>query len=111
MQRPRSGEDHHLDTGAKITIRDIQKLVCGAFSVHGETLLSSCRESWIIPPRSIAIWLCYRYTSASTTAIGRKFNRKSSSVIRAIQRAEKFMDEDAILSAKISHLMKLIETP
>ncbi len=63
------------------TVEEIQKIVCKYFTIDRAALKSKSRKKIITYPRSIAIYLCRRYTDKSLESIGHSFNRNHSTIV------------------------------
>lgn len=62
-------------------IEEIQKIVCQHYKITISSLLSPCRKKAICHARSIAIYLCRKYTYESLEFIGNAFNRKHPCIL------------------------------
>jgi chromosomal replication initiator protein len=64
-----------------LTVSSIQEKVCEYYDVSIEDLLGSCRESKLITPRHVAIYLSRELLGASFPAIGKAFGGKHHTTI------------------------------
>ncbi|MCE1248558.1 MAG: chromosomal replication initiator protein DnaA [Firmicutes bacterium] len=64
-----------------LTISTIQERVCEYFDIGTDELLGSCRESKLIIPRHLAIYLSRELLGASFPAIGKAFGGKHHTTI------------------------------
>ena len=79
-----------------VTVALVQRLVCEAFSLSQEELLSSSRTARIAWPRQLAMYLARQHTDASLPAIGRDFGgRNHTTVMHAVKRTAARLDTDA----------------
>ncbi|WP_394648563.1 chromosomal replication initiator protein DnaA [uncultured Sphingomonas sp.] len=79
----------------RVTIDQIQKLVCDHFELKPLDLVSARRARAVARPRQIAMYLSKRLTTRSLPEIGRKFGgRDHSTVIHAVRRIEELRDSD-----------------
>ena len=93
----------------KITIDNIQTLVCKYFKISKNEMLSSRRSRYLVRPRQTAIYLAKMLTSKSLPEIGRCFsNRDHTTVIHSVKTIEKLRKEDNELNIKIDTLKNKI---
>jgi chromosomal replication initiator protein len=77
-------------------VADIQALVCEAFSLTREELLSPSRTARLAWPRQLAMYLAREHTDETLPAIGRHFGgRGHTTVMHAVRRAAERLAEDA----------------
>ena len=80
----------------KISIQDIQNLVCKYFKISKNEMLSPRRSRYLVRPRQIAMYLSKNLTFKSLPDIGREFsNRDHTTVIHSVKIVEKlkYLDE------------------
>lgn len=100
-----------LDRLPKITVEDIQNVVCTTFQISIADLQSSSRRRELTKARKIAMYLCRQYTSESLVAIGKRFKRSHSSVIYAVNGLHKALrDKSGDLKRQIEYLSRRLET-
>ena len=93
----------------KVTIDDIQTIVCKYFKISKNEMLSSRRSRYLVRPRQTAIYLSKMLTSKSLPEIGRNFsNRDHTTVIHSVKTIEKLKKEDNELNIKIDALKNKI---
>ncbi len=93
----------------KVTIDDIQTIVCRFFKISKNEMLSSRRSRYLVRPRQTAIYLAKMLTSKSLPEIGRYFsNRDHTTVIHSVKTIEKLRKEDNELNLKIDNLKNKI---
>ncbi len=93
----------------KITIDNIQTLVCKYFKISKNEMLSSRRSRYLVRPRQVAIYLSKILTTKSLPEIGREFsNRDHTTVIHSVKTIEKLKSEDNEISNGISYLKNQI---
>ncbi len=93
----------------KVTIDNIQTIVCKYFKISKNEMLSSRRSRYLVRPRQTAIYLAKMLTSKSLPEIGRSFsNRDHTTVIHSVKTIEKLKKEDNELSIKIDTLKNKI---
>ena len=80
---------------AKLTVKDIQRVVGAYYSISQLDLLSDRRMRRLARPRQVAMWLCRKLTDRSLPDIGRRFgNRDHTTVIHAVRQIEKLRVDD-----------------
>ena len=93
----------------KVTIDNIQTIVCKYFKISKNEMLSSRRSRYLVRPRQTAIYLAKMLTSKSLPEIGRNFsNRDHTTVIHSVKTIEKLKKEDNELNIKIDSLKNKI---
>jgi chromosomal replication initiator protein len=84
-----------LRPAATVTVAGVQALVCDAFSLTREELLSPDRSARVAWPRQVAMYLARTHTSETLPAIGKQFGgRNHTTVMHAVKTATKRMAED-----------------
>ena len=93
----------------KVSIDNIQTIVCKYFKISKNEMLSSRRSRYLVRPRQTAIYLAKMLTSKSLPEIGRCFsNRDHTTVIHSVKTIEKLRKEDNELNIKIDNLKNKI---
>ena len=93
----------------KVTIDNLQTIVCKYFKISKNEMLSSRRSRYLVRPRQTAIYLAKMLTSKSLPEIGRNFsNRDHTTVIHSVKTIEKLKKEDNELNIKIDSLKNKI---
>ena len=93
----------------KITIDNIQTLVCKYFKISKNEMLSSRRSRYLVRPRQVAIYLSKILTTKSLPEIGREFsNRDHTTVIHSVKTIEKLKTDNNEISNGISYLKNQI---
>lgn len=94
----------------RVTIDQIQKLVCDHFELKPLDLVSARRARAVARPRQIAMYLSKRLTTRSLPEIGRKFGgRDHSTVIHAVRRIEELRDSDRDVDQAVHVLLGQLE--
>ena len=106
---PRAGDDKgraRIGYGAPaVTVARVQELVCQAFGLSREDLLSSGRTARLTWPRQVAMYLSREHTDESLPAIGREFGgRNHTTVMHAVKRTAARMDADPEARAVVHEL-------
>ena len=93
----------------KITIDNIQTLVCKYFKISKNEMLSSRRSRYLVRPRQVAIYLSKILTTKSLPEIGREFsNRDHTTVIHSVKTIERLKVENTEISSGLNHLKNQI---
>ena len=74
-------------------LKRIQEEVAAFVGCTPELLRSDTRKLPIVRVRSVGVYLCRRYTQASSSEIGRVFNKDHSTVLHAVKRIEEQMQD------------------
>ena len=94
------------------SIDQVQELVCAAFEVSHEALLSSERSSHIAWARQVAMYLARRHTGASLPAIGERFGgRNHTTVMYACRKAGERLAADPAAQALVQDLERRLGEP
>ena len=92
------------ETGRRITMEMIERIVCTHFKVTSEDIRSTKRSNDIAYPRQIAMYLCHEMTEVSWPTIGGFFNRDHSTVIHAHKKIQSLTESDPATDALIKSL-------
>ena len=91
----------------EVSVEEIQKAVASFYNIKVTDLKSSKRIKAFILPRQIAMYLSRKITSCSYPDIGAKFGGKDhSTIIHAINKIEKAIEEDYRLQTAIENIKK-----
>ena len=103
-------KDIIIEQNREITIESIQKTVSNHYQIKASDLKSPKRLKNLVLPRQVAMYICRKLTSASFPEIGVKFGGKDhSTIIHAIKKIEKLMEDDLQLRATIEKLINNIK--
>jgi chromosomal replication initiator protein len=98
-------KDILVEKKREISVEEIQKVVAAHFSVKISDLKSPKRLKALVLPRQIAMYLARQMTSSSYPEIGERFGGKDhSTIIHAIKKIERNMEDDFNLRSTISNL-------
>jgi len=98
-------KDILVEKNRDITIEEIQKVVAVNFNVKVADLKSPKRLKILVLPRQIAMYLARQLTSCSYPEIGERFGGKDhSTIIHAIKKMEKQMEQDYQLRSTINSI-------
>jgi ATPase involved in DNA replication initiation len=93
----------------KVTIDQIQTVVCKFFKISKNEMLSSRRSRYLVRPRQTAIYLTKILTSKSLPEIGREFsNRDHTTIIHSVKTIEKLKVKDIDMTDNINKLKNQI---
>jgi len=93
----------------KVTIDQIQTLVCKFFKISKNEMLSARRSRYLVRPRQTAIYLTKILTSKSLPEIGREFsNRDHTTIIHSVKTIEKLKERDSEMVENINKLKNQI---
>ncbi|MCC6274178.1 MAG: chromosomal replication initiator protein DnaA [Deltaproteobacteria bacterium] len=99
------------DRSRALTIEAIQKLVADHYNVKISDLKSPRRLKVLTVPRQIAMYLCRKHVKSSFPELGMKFGGKDhSTVVHAVQKIEKLLQQDLTLRNEIHSLEKILQT-
>ncbi len=88
-----------------VTVARVQELVCDAFSLTHEELLSPSRAVRVSWPRQLAMYLAREHTQESLPAIGRSFGgRNHTTVMHAVKRTAERLAADPEAFAAVQKL-------
>ena len=88
-----------------VTVARVQELVCDAFSISTEELLSTGRTARVAWPRQVAMYLAREHTQDSLPAIGRAFGgRNHTTVMHAVKRTAARIASDPDAYAAVQEL-------
>jgi chromosomal replication initiator protein len=94
----------------ELTVEEIQKVVAQHFNIKISDLKSPKRLKALVLPRQVAMYIARQLTSCSYPEIGEKFGGKDhSTIIHAIKKIEKKIEEDMQLSSTINSLRQTLE--
>ncbi|MBM4363651.1 MAG: chromosomal replication initiator protein DnaA [Deltaproteobacteria bacterium] len=87
------------------SVEEIQRLVCGHFSLSNAELLSKDRHKSVAFARHVAMYLCRQRLGSSFPELGRAFgNRDHTTVMSAVRRVEALRAKDPQVNAHLQAL-------
>jgi len=99
-----------IDKRRQVTIEEIQKTTAHYYNIKISDLKSAKRLKALVLPRQVAMYLSRQLTAASYPEIGEKFGGKDhSTIIHAIRKIERVMDEDMQIRTSIEELRVTLE--
>lgn len=97
------------DSTRHLTVEAIQKLVADHYNIKLTELKSSRRLKTLTGPRQIAMYLCRKHVKSSFPELGMKFGGKDhSTVVHAVQKIEKKIEDDPSFRKEIDSIEKLL---
>ena len=76
----------------KITIEEIQNLICKKYSITMAQILSSERTQSLVTPRQLAMYISRKYTTKSLTEIAKMFDKTHATILNGVKAIKKRMD-------------------
>ncbi len=93
-----------------VRIEDILKAISQLYNVPKTELLSARRAQSVVRPRQIGMYLAKKLTSRSLPEIGRRFGgRDHSTVLHAVRKIEKLLEQDENLKQEITLLTRILK--
>jgi len=100
-------KDILIERNRELTVEEIVKKVSLHFNIKISDIKSAKRLKAVVLPRQIAMYISRQLTSSSYPEIGDRFGGKDhSTIIHAIRKIEKLMEEDFQLKSTIDNLKK-----
>lgn len=96
-------DDPHMD------VDSIIRKVCEGFGLSPEQLISRSRKQNLVVARITIFYLARRHTELSLQAIGDKFSRRHSTVLKGIAAVERELRRESPLGRQIAGTLALIE--
>ena len=98
-------KDILVERNRELTVEEILKKVSSHFNIKISDMKSAKRLKAVVLPRQIAMYLSRQLTSSSYPEIGERFGGKDhSTIIHAIRKIEKLMEDDFQLRSTIENL-------
>jgi chromosomal replication initiator protein len=101
-------QNYNLDSPS-IDLERIITFVCQAYGFSQDELRSKSRKRDRVIARNTAFYLARKHTDLSLTDIGRRFNRKHSTVIKGIAAVEKEISRKSTLGNQLSRTISRLE--
>ncbi len=93
------------ESSRKVTPNDIITKISDIYNISVEDIISKSRQSKIVTPRFVAMYLTRKLTDMTTTDIGKQFgDRDHSTVVNAINKIESDMKDDLDFKEQIEEL-------
>jgi chromosomal replication initiator protein len=98
-------KDILIERNRELSVEEILKRVSSHFNIKISDIKSAKRLKAVVLPRQIAMYLSRQLTSSSYPEIGERFGGKDhSTIIHAIRKIDKLMEEDFQLRSTIENL-------
>lgn len=98
-------KDILIERNRELSVEEILKKVSSHFNIKISDIKSAKRLKTVVLPRQIAMYLSRQLTSSSYPEIGERFGGKDhSTIIHAIRKIDKLMEEDFQLRSTIEKL-------
>jgi len=91
-----------------ITLDSIIDFACRNFGLTATELASKSRKRQVVMARNLACYMARKHTSLSLEQIGTRFNRRHSTVLKAITNVEREIATETPLGRQFSHTMERI---
>lgn len=93
------------ESNRKVTPNDVITRISRIYDVSVEDIISKSRQSKVVMPRFVAMYLTRKLTDMTTTDIGKQFgDRDHSTVVNAINKIEEDMKNDPEFREQIEEL-------
>lgn len=104
-------KDYSLgDEERKISVEDIQRVICEHFGITIEELVGKRRSKEVVIPRQVGMYLARELTDASLPEIGQRFGgRDHATVLHACAKIKEQLDRDKELATVVNDLKARLE--
>lgn len=102
-------QNYQLDNPS-LNLDQIITFICQAYGIPFDDLRSKSRKKDRVIARNTAFYLARKHTDLSLADIGRRFNRKHSTVIKGIASLEQEVARQSPLGSQISHTLEQLQT-
>ncbi len=99
----------YVEQSLFLSLDSITRQVCEAFNLRADQLSSRSRKSNLVVARNTIFYLARKYTDLSLEAIGKRFSRRHSTVIKGISSLESELSSESSLGRQIALLLERIE--
>ena len=99
----------YTETRSELDMDAAIRLVCDCFKLSEAQLVSRSRKGEYVQARNTVYYLARKHTQLSLQAIGDRFNRSHSSVIKGISALEREMQRESALGRQLTHAVALVE--
>ena len=100
---------HYAEHAPVLDMEAIIGQICRCFSVSRDQLVSPSRKQEYVAARNTAYYLARKHTDLSLEAIGRRFNRRHSTVLKGITGLEREMSMQSPTGRQIANVLRMIE--
>lgn len=99
------------NTSKKVSIDQIQKIICDYFKISAEQIQSKTRKRDIVQARQLAMYFAKEYTGASLANIGARIGQRDhATVLHACRTIKNLSETDKMFKYYIKDLQKKIVT-
>ncbi len=102
-------EQYKLDNPS-LGMEDIERYVCETYGLRSDNLRSKSRKRQHVLARNTAFFLARKHTGLSLEEIGRRFNRRHSTVIKGITALERHMSLQTPLGREIEQTVSRLSS-
>ena len=100
---------HYASHAPVLDMESIVNHVCQAFGLNRDQLVSPSRKQEYVSARNTIFFLARKHTELSLECIGRRFNRKHSTVLKGITALEREISRQSPQGRQISQTLAMIE--
>ncbi|MBU1249234.1 MAG: chromosomal replication initiator protein DnaA [Proteobacteria bacterium] len=97
-------------TDARPDFERIVSFICNVYGLSAKELMSKSRKAQIVLARNTAFFLIRQHTEMSLAAIGRKLNRRHSTVIKGITKIEREISQQTPLGRQVERTIERLTT-
>ena len=90
---------------SRLTLEEIIRRVSEYYNLKANDMVSKSRQSAIVLPRQIAMYLCRDLTNESLVAIGRCFSRDHTTIMHAVDKITERMEKDESVKEDVNALV------
>jgi chromosomal replication initiator protein len=90
-------------------IQEIIDFVCQTFNLPKPQLGSKSRKRQVVMARNTAFYLARKHTELSLKDIGKRFNRRHSTVLKGITNVEKEMSKDTSVGRQLTRIVERMD--
>lgn len=94
----------------RVTIKDIQDLVCDYYHVGHADLVGKSRVGKTVKARHMAMVLCRNHTKNSLASIGQDFGKHHTVVLNACKKFQENLEKDELLRKEFEALTQMLES-
>lgn len=109
MQMAWDAISNYAAQSPELNMETIIRNVCKLFSLSLEQLMSTRRKQEYVMARNTAFYLVRKHTELSLEAIGQRFNKRHSTVLKGITNLEREISRQTPLGKQAAHTLSLIE--
>ncbi len=92
-----------------LDIERIIALVCNSFKLNEQQLVSRSRKQEYVLARDTVYYLARKHTNSTLEEIGKRFNRRHSTVVKGISTIERQLQSQNSVGRQVAHTLSLVE--